>query len=164
MHVMTSSKMEVHVFYFFFFKSFITSTRIELLNWPVKCQAGIYTGPTIDQIHKSHNATIPYPTMLHSKHKCVHFCSEWSIVGYGTGAFWNLWIRSIDHHCVCKWWEAITRHTGHQHIEAETRWPPWLQTTFSNAFSWMKIVIFQIKFHWSLFLRVQLTICQHWFR
>ena len=25
----------------------------------------------------------------------VHFCSEWGIVGYGTGAFWDLWIRSI---------------------------------------------------------------------
>ena len=26
----------------------------------------------------------------------VHkFCSEWSFVGYGTGAFWYLWIRSI---------------------------------------------------------------------
>ena len=38
---------------------------------------------------------MPYPTTLHSEQKCVCFCSEWSIVGYGTGAFWNLWIRSI---------------------------------------------------------------------
>ena len=38
------------------------------------------------------------------------------------------------------------------------------QTTFSNGFSWMKIYEFQLKFHWSLFLRVQLTIFQHWFR
>ena len=38
------------------------------------------------------------------------------------------------------------------------------QTTFSNAFSWMKIFEFWIIFHWSLFLRVQLTIFQHWFR
>ena len=27
--------------------------------------------------------------------KCVHFCSEWCIVGYGTGASWDLWDRSI---------------------------------------------------------------------
>ena len=33
------------------------------------------------------------------------------------------------------------------------------QTTFSNAFSWMKI-----KFYRSLFIRAQLTIFQHWFR
>ena len=34
------------------------------------------------------------------------------------------------------------------------------QTTFSNGFSWMKMY----EFHWSLFLGVQLTIFQHWFR
>ena len=50
---------------------------------------------SIDLIHKSQNASVPYPTMLHSEQKCAHFCSEWSIVGYGTGAFWNLWNWSI---------------------------------------------------------------------
>ena len=34
------------------------------------------------------------------------------------------------------------------------------QTTFSNAFSWMKMFEYRLKFHWSLFLRVQLTISQ----
>ena len=38
------------------------------------------------------------------------------------------------------------------------------QTTLSNAFSRMKISEFWLKFHWSLFLRVWLTIFQHWFR
>ena len=38
------------------------------------------------------------------------------------------------------------------------------QTTFSNAFSWMKMIKFRLRFHWSLFPRVQLTILQHWFR
>ena len=38
------------------------------------------------------------------------------------------------------------------------------QTTFSNAFSWMKMLEFRFKFHWSLFLRVQLTTFQHLFR
>ena len=38
------------------------------------------------------------------------------------------------------------------------------QTTLSNAFSWMKMFEFWLKFHWSLFLKVQLTIIQHWFR
>ena len=37
------------------------------------------------------------------------------------------------------------------------------QTTLSNAFSWMKILEFWLKFHWSLFLRVLLTIFQHLF-
>ena len=38
------------------------------------------------------------------------------------------------------------------------------QTMFSNAFSWMKLFDYRLKFHWSLFLKVQLTISQHWFR
>ena len=33
-----------------------------------------------------------------------------------------------------------------------------------NCISWMKTFDFHIKFHWSMFLRVQLIICQHWFR
>ena len=38
------------------------------------------------------------------------------------------------------------------------------QTTFSNAFSWMKMFEFRLKFQWSLFPRIQLTIFQYWFR
>ena len=34
------------------------------------------------------------------------------------------------------------------------------QTTLSNTFPWMKILEFQLKFHWS----VQSTIFHHWFR
>ena len=36
-------------------------------------------------------------------------------------------------------------------------------TIFSDAFSWMKIFVFWLKFHLSLFLGVRLTIIQHWF-
>ena len=39
-----------------------------------------------------------------------------------------------------------------------------LHTTFSNAFSWMKSIVFRFKFHWSLFQRAQLTMILHWFR
>ena len=38
------------------------------------------------------------------------------------------------------------------------------QMTFSNVFSSMKMFEFRLKFHWSLFPRVELTIFQHWFR
>ena len=34
------------------------------------------------------------------------------------------------------------------------------QTTFSNGFSWMKMYRFRLRFHWSLFPRLQLTIFQ----
>ena len=39
-----------------------------------------------------------------------------------------------------------------------------LQTTFSNVFSLMKMYKFRLRFHWSLFPRVQSTIFQHLFR
>ena len=54
-------------------------------------------------------------------------------------------------------WVTLT-HWGRDQIDAIS------QTTFSNEFSSMKIYEFWIKFHWSLFLGVQLTIFQHWFR
>ena len=38
------------------------------------------------------------------------------------------------------------------------------QTTFSNAFSWIKMSLFGLKFNLNLFLREQLTINQLWFR
>ena len=38
------------------------------------------------------------------------------------------------------------------------------QMTFSNGFSWMKMYECWLKFHLSLFLRVHITIFQHWFR
>ena len=38
------------------------------------------------------------------------------------------------------------------------------QTTVSNEFSCMIMLEFRLKFHWSLFLRVQLSIVHHWFR
>ena len=34
------------------------------------------------------------------------------------------------------------------------------QTTFSNAFSWMKIHSFLLRFHWNVYTRVQLTTFQ----
>ena len=39
-----------------------------------------------------------------------------------------------------------------------------LQTIISDEFSWMTFFVLRIKFNWSLFLRVQLTMTQHWFR
>ena len=38
------------------------------------------------------------------------------------------------------------------------------QTTLSNAFPRMKMNEFRLGFHWSLFLKFELTIFQHWFR
>ena len=37
------------------------------------------------------------------------------------------------------------------------------QTSFSNAFSWMKMLEFRLRNHWNLFARFEVTISQHWF-
>ena len=55
----------------------------------------------------------------------------------------------------CEWWLT---HWG------RNKMADIFQTTFSNAFSWMKMYEFRLRFHWNLFLRFELTIFQHWFR
>ena len=47
------------------------------------------TWTPIDQFYKSQNALVACPKMLHSEQKCTHFCSERSILLYGTGALWD---------------------------------------------------------------------------
>ena len=44
----------------------------------------------------SHNnySHIPYSTMHHPEQKCVYFCSDWRIVGWGKGALLDSWICS----------------------------------------------------------------------
>ena len=63
----------------------------------------------------------------------------------------NVWqYRLSDGQCLTHW--------GRDKMAAVS------QTMFSNAFSWVQMYEFSLKFHWSLFLRFQLTIFQHWFR
>ena len=40
--------------------------------------------------------------------------------------------------------------------------PRQLRHQFSNTFTWMKMYENRLRFHWSLFLSVQLTIFHHW--
>ena len=70
----------------------------------------------------------------------------------------------------CYWWACLAlngpsnairyplTHWGRNKMDAIS------QTTFWGAFSWMKMFEFRVRFHWNLFLRVQLTIIQHRFR
>ena len=65
-------------------------------------------------------------------------------------------------------WKMACRLSGDNVALSLTHWSrdkmaAFSQTTLSNAFSWMKILEFRLKFHWSLFLRVLSTIFQHWF-
>ena len=58
------------------------------------------------------------------------------------------------------WWHHHNSVFSFKHIEAKTKWP----ITFSNEFSWMKMLELQFKFHCNLFPGIQLPIYQHWFR
>ena len=85
----------------------------------------------------------------------------------------------IGHYFVCrwpspKWCQTITKHSIDWRVQyfsskSLTHWgrdkmDAISQTTFLIWFPWMKMFEFRLKFHWCLFLRVQLTIFQHWFR
>ena len=68
----------------------------------------------------------------------------------------GMWFRSA-------WWKFKREkqwltHWGREKMTAIS------QTTHPNAFSWMKMYEFRLKFHWRLFLGVELTIFHHWFR
>ena len=54
-------------------------------------------------------------------------------------------------------WVQMLTHWGRDKIATIS------QTTFSNAFSLMKMYEFRIRFHWSLFPWFKLTIFHHWF-
>ena len=59
-----------------------------------------------------------------------------------------------------------TGYSSETHLDSSPPWtkrPPFWQTTFSNAFSWLKILEFRFKIHWNFFPGVQLTISHHWF-
>ena len=85
--------------------------------------------------------------------------SRWRWLAVPSSSLWRpsndtqwSWRSNKDGH-----WTLLT-HWGRDKMDAIS------QTAFSNAFSWMKMFEYRLKFHWNLFLRVQLTTSQHWFR
>ena len=78
----------------------------------------------------------------------LHCCRSNHMIYYGHGV----------HEVTQKIWINKSYVWGRDQMDAVS------QTTLSNAFSWMKMLEFRLGFHWSLFLKVQLIIFQHWFR
>ena len=76
---------------------------LHILEWLVWF---FITPDTIDPFHKSHNASYIYPTMHHFvTEMCTHVhisVTKWCIVGYRTGALWDLRDGSICRRDVCK--------------------------------------------------------------
>ena len=122
------------------------SVRYMYIFWPLVPSRGIYShyyyyfDPGVILVHSwfiAWTATVSHRTAV--PHSSYHLLGmfEWSL--------------SL-HSCVC----IKTLRPSKMVIIS--------QTTLANAFSWMKMLKFPLIFHWSLFLRVQLVIFQHWFR
>ena len=82
-----------------------------------------------------------------------------SIYQYPTLQLWweqTVGVVQIPHVRLC--WMLTLTHWDRDKMAAI------FQTTFLNAFSWIKMNKFRFRFHWRLFPRVQLTIFQHWCR
>ena len=56
-----------------------------------------------------------------------------------------------------------TRHHGVLTFWGRDKMAAISQTTFSNAFSWMKMQEFRLRFNWNMFERFEVTNFQHWF-
>ena len=72
--------------------------------------------------------------------------------------------EQVTSHCLKQWWpnlrmhSCVTRLCWVNTLRQRQNGCRFRRRHFSNTFYWMKMYEFQLKFHWSLFLRVQLTI------
>ena len=97
-----------------------------------------------------------HPTHVSGRFYKLNYCGRPTIWHWYARPNWT-WASGVDIPWGCVSTCCVTR-WGRDEIDAI------LQTTFWNAFSWMKSNWLRLKFHWNLFPRVQLTIFQHWFR
>ena len=94
---------------------------------------------------ESPDTLVEYNVVLNAKQleKSYNFAQImlwWKSCGSAMGfLLWVLCRKNTMRYWVCAW-----THWGWDEIDAI------LQTPFSNAFSWMKMFEFQLKFHWSL--------------
>ena len=91
--------------------------------------------------------TVPY--------SCMNIHISWGMLNVSC-VFHTQETFSIDHEIYMQYYYALFGHDCH--IETEKKIAAILQTTFSNAFSWMKMYEFRFRFHWSLFPRFELRI------
>ena len=88
-------------------------------------------------------------------HQTYYYGQCWiHFISMGTGEMDWVTIQFLsDHsHCIAlRNWESRARvnltHWGRDKLDAIS------QTIFSNAFSWIKMLEFRLRFHWCLFLR-----------
>ena len=124
-----------------------------------------------------HWLIFPYPSGLLHWH-----CGNLTIAPVPAKQPWWIWINTscefIMNDCITTTKQSTTKPCAYflgytvgqsQHVTCcafpsdKTHWgrdkmAAVFQTTFSNRFSWMKWYAFRLKFHWNLFVGVQLTI------
>ena len=79
---------------------------------------------------------------------------KWLGMSINSDISWDFYVQHLYQNM---YYLSLLTHWGRDKMDAI------FQTTFSNAFSCMKMYEFRWRFHWSLFLGFQLTISQHWF-
>ena len=99
------------------------------------------------------------------RRKCFHLMTSswkppWYLCQLTRSAVMFSWLMRLFNHCHrC---ETIQSH-GLTHWGRD-KMAAIFQTAFSNAFSWMKIYKFWLRFHWNFFPRVQIITFHHCFR
>ena len=111
---------------------------------------------------------VKLPSKNVSGSKDLDGCIPWSAIVHRI-TFWSCdvhprwrgeWLFAVTEHNISRRNKAaynMSTHWGRDKMAA-------IFQTFTNAFLWRKMFELRLRFHWSLFLRVQLTIVQHWFR
>ena len=84
---------------------------------------------------------------------CLHVLKFHRVTNFDMYVAFNWFTASM-----CHILQHVLTHWGRDKMNALS------QTIFSNAFSWIEMLQLRLKFHWSLFPGVHLTIFQHWFR
>ena len=102
------------------------------------------------------------PTMPATSYgkRCLIIKSRWEHTESNLSITWSImtWYCWWHDNDKCRIQIKLLTHWGRDNMAAI------FQMTFSNAFAWMKMYQFRLRFHWNLFLRFNLTIFQHCFR
>ena len=142
-HILFLAWLKYRVFlgFFFFFFKCVQYFQFRVV---VKCRQRVLINE-IRHLKNAKNNSLPYPLFL----------KLFDVVVLDT-----VYLMKFSLHLA--WWRPALlsqlSHWGRDKMAAI------IQTTFWNGFSSMKMYEYRLKFHWSLFLRVKLTIFRHWFR
>ena len=87
----------------------------------------------------------------------VPCCRQWVVPGcLMAGRFQEHWHEDST-------WPAQTCHQG-EHMQPETKWLPFCRQHWQMHVLICKLLYFDLRFHWCLLLRFQLTGCRYWLR